>query len=54
LTRLRRILDLIDRLLGEYNPVVGVIEHYTMGEEDVEYLNVRINIPHANAVVGDT
>jgi len=51
LTRLRHVLDLIDRLLSEYNPVARVIEHYTMNEEDIEYLNVRINIPHANTVV---
>jgi len=51
LIRLRHILDLINRLLGEYNPVVRVIEHYTMDEEDVEYLNIKISIPHANTVV---
>jgi len=51
LIRLRHILDLINRLLGEYDPIVRVIEHYTVDEEDVEYLNIKINIPHANTVV---
>jgi len=51
LTRLRYVLDLIYRLLGEYNPVVRVIEHYTMDEEDLEYLYVRIVFSRANAVV---
>lgn len=49
--RLRHILDLINRLLGEYDPIVRVIEHYTMGEEDAEYLNIKISIPHANTIV---
>jgi len=51
LSRLRYVLDLINKLLSEYNLVVRVIEHYTMNEGDVEYFNVRINIPHTNAVV---
>jgi len=41
---------LIDRFLAEYNPVVRVIEHYTM-DEDIEYLNVRIYIPRAYTLV---
>lgn len=51
MTRLRHIFDLINRLLGGYSSVVRVIEHDVMDEEDIEYLNVRISIPHANAVV---
>jgi len=55
--RLRYVLDLIDRLLGEYSPVARVTEHYTMDEEDLEYLNARIDLPQAYTVVnssGDT
>ncbi|MET1159557.1 MAG: DUF6516 family protein [Thermoprotei archaeon] len=51
MTKLYRVLDLINRLLGEYNPVVRVVEHYVANEGDVEYLNVKINIPHGNTVV---
>ncbi len=51
MTRLRYIFNLINKLLGEHDPVVRVIEHYVMDEEDIEYLNLRISIPHANAVV---
>jgi len=29
----------------------AVIEHYIINEDNIEYLNVRINIPHANTVV---
>jgi len=42
---------LIDRLLGEHDPVVRVVEHYTLDEKGAEYLSVRISVHHANAVV---
>ena len=51
MTRIQHILDSINKLLGEYNPVVRIIEHYTTDKEDIEYLNVRINISHADTIV---
>lgn len=51
MSRLRNVLDLVNKFLGEYNPVVRVIEHYTTDEGDIEYLNVRIIIPHTSVLV---
>ena len=51
MSRLHNVLELVSRFLGEYNPVVRVVEHYTTGEGDIEYLNVRIIIPHTSVLV---
>jgi hypothetical protein len=51
LTRLYRVLDLVNRLLGEFNPVIRVVEHYVGVEEDIEYLNIRIRFRQIGALV---
>jgi len=51
LTRLYNVLGLVNRLLGEYHPVVKVIEHYTSENGDIEYFNIRIHFPQASALI---
>ena len=51
MTRLYHVLYLINKLLGEFNPVIRVIEHYTVEGEDLEYLNLRVRFPQANALI---
>lgn len=51
MVKLHRVLSLIDKALGEFCPVVRVVEHYTNEEPGTEYINVRISIHQLNALL---
>jgi len=48
LTRLRELLNLINSVLGVFNPLIRVIEHYIDARGNIEYINVSVLIPHHN------
>ena len=50
MNRLTIILDKIQVLLGGYEPVIQVVEHY-VDVEEVEYLYLRVLFPQLNALV---
>ncbi len=45
MNRLTIILDKIQVLLGGYEPVIQVVEHYVDMKEEVEYLYLRVLFP---------
>jgi hypothetical protein len=51
LTRLYHVLDLVNKLLEQFHPIIRVIEHYAGTEEDSEYLNIRISFPQIGGLV---
>lgn len=52
MTRLQYVLDLINRFLGGFNPLIKVVEHYIANDkESEEYLQLRIRFRHVNALV---
>ncbi|BEP17919.1 hypothetical protein PYJP_12710 [Pyrofollis japonicus] len=51
MTRLYRVLDLVNKLLEEFHPIIKVVEHYMSAEGRSEYLNIRISLPQIGGLV---
>jgi len=49
--RLKRILDLIEKILHEFRPTVSVVRHEVDSQAVTEYIYIRILFPKVNAVV---
>ncbi len=51
MTKLSLVLDLVERVLGEFRPLVRVMEHYVGFEGSVEYINLKVVLSELDAVL---